>query len=65
MIGPEAVREPRVLGPLIGKMGKPELTHPPETLKLRRIDQANDQPTVRLITPDADYIVNRITVYSF
>ena len=65
MISTEAVCEPRVLGPLIGKMGKTELPNPPQQLELRRIDQTNDQPPVRLIAPDADYIVNRITVNAF
>lgn len=65
MIGTEAMSKARMLCPLIGKMGKPELPNPPQPLELGRIDQTDDQPPVRLITPDADYIVNRITVYAF
>ena len=46
---PERMRKPRVLGALICKIRQPQLTYPPQPLKLRRVDQACNQIAFRRI----------------
>jgi hypothetical protein len=53
-----------MLSSLIGKIRQPQLPHPPQPLKLRRIDQPRDQPTLSRPRLDPYYVMNRIAVVS-
>ena len=61
----ERVREPGMLGSLISKIGKSELSDTPQPLKLGCIDQRNDELTLVRICIDADYVMNRIAIDPF
>ena len=65
MVRPEAVSEPRMLGPLIREMCKPELPHAPKPLKLGCVDQRDDQFPNLVRRIDADDVVNGVAVNAF
>jgi hypothetical protein len=46
-------------------MRQPELPNPPQPLKLRRIDQSDQEPPLSRISLNAYDVVYRIAVYSF
>ena len=54
-----------MLGSLISKIGKSELSDTPQPLKLGCIDQRNDELTLVRICIDADYVMNRIAIDPF
>lgn len=47
-----------MLGCLISKIRQPQLSDPPETLKFRRIDQANQQIALFCVGFEAYYVMN-------
>src|SRR5262245_24541225 len=61
----EAVRKSRVLCRLICEIRKPQLPDPPQPLKLRRIDESDDQPALGSVGIYPDNVVYRIAVNAF
>ncbi len=53
-----------MLGRLIGKIREAELADPPQTLKLGRVDERDDEPPLIRIGIDTNDVMNRIAVYS-
>ena len=58
----QTMRKPRMLSRLISEIRQPQLPHPPQPLKLRRIDQLHQQPTLNRIRVDIDYVMDRIPI---
>jgi hypothetical protein len=54
-----------MLRALISEMREPELTYPPQALKLGSIDEAHQQIADVIAGVDADYIVYGVTVNPF
>ena len=65
MKGPETVREPRMFGSLIRKIGEAKLPNSTKALKFRRIDKRDDQLALGRIGVYADDVVNRVAVDPF
>jgi hypothetical protein len=61
----QTMRKPRMLRRLICKMRESELANTAQTLKLRRINQTNQQFALIRIGFETNNIVNRISVNSF
>jgi hypothetical protein len=51
-----------VFGSLIGIKRKSELLDVAQSLKLRRVDQVDQQPIIRLVVGKADDVVDRVTI---
>ena len=62
MKGSKAMRKSRMLRRLIRKIREPELSDPPQPLKLRRIDKRNDKPSLSRVGVDTDDVVNGVAV---
>src|SRR5689334_20250035 len=58
----ETMRKPRMFRRLISKIRQPQLPDPPQSLKLRRVDQRNQQPPLVGSGIDTNYIMNRVTI---
>lgn len=61
----QTMRKARMLRRLIREMRESELTNAPQTLKLPRINQTDEQSAFIGICFEADDIVNRVPVNSF
>ena len=62
---PEAVRKTRMLRRLIRKIREAKLPDPPQPLKLGRIHQRHDKPSLRSFGIDTNNVMNRVAVDSF
>ncbi len=58
----KAVRKSRMLGRLVCKVRETELSDPPQPLKLRRVDQRNDKPSLRRVGIDTDNVMDGVAI---
>lgn len=65
MKGPEGVGKARMLGCLIGKIRKAELPYASQTLKLRGVDQRDDEATLVRPRVDSYDVMYRVPVDLF
>jgi hypothetical protein len=61
----EAMSKSRMLGSLVCEVCEAELTDASQALKFRRIDESRNQLTLRGVSLETNYVVNRVPVYPF